>query len=135
MENNEIFNYDPRLENVRRYVDEHLADPLPLGRVAKVAGLERKYFSSFFHQQVGMCFRDWLAAKRIDRAVQMIRSANYTITHVALSAGFSSLRAFERAFKKTMGMSPRAFKKQVRPRPVTSDVRPFQPAAERQAGS
>lgn len=110
-----VFAYYPRLQKVKEYVDRHLGEDFSLATAARVAGLEEKYFSRFFHEKTGMCFRDWIARTRVSRAAEMISAQDYTITYTALAVGFHDLRAFERSFKRWMGTTPRAYKKSVRP--------------------
>ena len=110
-----VFAYYPRLRKVKEHVDRHLGDDLSLAAAARIAGLEEKYFSSFFHEKTGMCFRDWIARTRVDQAAEMFSSQDYTITYTALAVGFRDLRTFERAFKRWRGMTPRAYKRSVQP--------------------
>ena len=113
--NTGAFSYYVRLGRVRRYVMDHYAEPISLSEIAQVAGLERTYFSTFFHDKTGVLFRDWLASIRVDMAVKLICQRNSSIRRVATETGFSSLRTFERAFLKAQGLSPSSFRKRVRP--------------------
>ncbi len=112
----ETFAYYPRLKKVKKFVDEHIEDEISLATVAQIAALEVKYFSTYFHKKTGMCFTDWIARARVERAVDMMRTHDYSITWVAFTVGFRELRAFERAFKKCTGMTAQAFKRTVQPR-------------------
>ena len=111
----DVFFYYPRLLRVREYVIENLSDSIPVSKVAKIACLEEKYFSTFFHKKTGICFKDWLRQLRIERAMQIIRSTDTTITQIAFIVGYRDLRSFERAFKKFTGMTPLSFKHRARP--------------------
>lgn len=110
------FAYYPRLKKVKEHVDQHLEDEISLATAARIAGLEEKYFSTFFHRKTGICFTDWITRARIMRATDMMSVQDYTITGIAFAVGFRELRTFERAFKKFTGMTPRAFKSSVRPK-------------------
>ena len=77
--------------------------------------MEPRYFSKFFHDKAGICFKDWLASVRVARAKEMMAASNVTIAQTARSVGFGDLRTFERNFKKHAGMTPREFKETVRP--------------------
>jgi two-component system, response regulator YesN len=110
------FAYYKRLQRVKCHVERNLADEVSLQTAAQVAGLEQKYFSTFFRQKTGICFSDWVARERVSRATQMLKKHNYSITCVAQDVGFHNLRTFERAFKKVTGMTPREFKRSVHPR-------------------
>ena len=111
----DAFSYYVRLGRLRRFVEIHYADPISLALAAEVATMEPRYFSKFFHDKTGVCFKDWLASVRVGRAKEMMASSNYTITQTAFSVGFGDLRTFERNFKKHAGMTPREFKETVRP--------------------
>lgn len=113
--NRSAFRYYTRLSRVESYVEQNYGHPISLGDAARVACLERKYFSAFFRDKTGICFRDWLAQIRVIRATYLMRQTNHSITHVALAVGYSDLRTFERAFKKHKGTTPQQFKKAVGP--------------------
>lgn len=109
----EAFEYYDRLRRVRDFVTEHLSEDFPLTRAAKIATLEKTYFSTFFHEKVGITYRKWLQYVRVKEAMDQIRSSNCSITEAGLACGFQDLRTFERAFKKWTSMVPREFKKLV----------------------
>jgi AraC-like DNA-binding protein len=110
-----IFSYYPPLQRVREYVEQNLSEPISLREAASAAGLEEKYFSAFFHRKTGICFRDWLAGRRVDRAIEILTQRDDTITNVAASVGFQDLGTFERSFKRLTGLTPREFKRSVAP--------------------
>jgi len=113
--NPEAFTYYSRLARVKEYVEGTLDGDLSLTAVARVAGMERGCFSRFFRQKTGVRFSGWVASLRIRRAMDLMRSANRSITRVAYSVGFRDVRTFERAFKRDTTMTPSAFRKSVRP--------------------
>ena len=109
------FTYYPRLKKLKNHVDQHFADKISLSVAAEVTGMERKYFSAFFREKTGVCFKDWVAQVRIGRALDMLRAQDVSITCTAFSVGFQDLRTFERTFKRCTGMTPSAYKRKVRP--------------------
>lgn len=112
-----IFNYDPRLSKVKRFVDDHFSEPVSLTVAAQVAGLEKTYFSKFFRQKTGIRFRDWLSSERVTHAMEIMKTRNLPITELAFTVGFQDLRTFERAVEKHTGLNPRTLKKRLRPPP------------------
>jgi AraC-like DNA-binding protein len=50
--------YSP-LRKVKHYICQNYSEAISLKRAAQIAGMERKYFSTFFHKKVGICFRYW----------------------------------------------------------------------------
>src|SRR5919106_5635312 len=113
MINERAFEYYHCLREIRRFIEEHYMEEISLKKAARVAGLEKKYFSTFFHAKVGVGFKDWLTHLRIARAMDLMKTEDYTISEVAYSAGFKDIRTFERAFKKCTNRTPRDFKNRV----------------------
>ncbi len=113
--NERAFDYYPRLERVRTFVEDNLTEEITLEDVAKVAAMERTYFSAFFSQKVGVTFSAWLQYLRVARALELIRSKNHSITEVAFAVGFNELSTFQKAFKRWTSLTPRDFKKLARP--------------------
>lgn len=117
IDNNKIYHesfvYFPRLERIRAYVEDNIGEPLSLGQAANIAGLEKTYFSKFFHDKTGICFHDWLNQIRIHHASELLKKQNLSITDVAYRVGFQDLRTFERVVKKHLGCTPTAMKKQI----------------------
>lgn len=113
--NQGAFAYYDRLTPVLQFVTAHLATPISLEDAAKLAGLERKYFSAFFHSKVGTTFTDWIRILRVRRSMELMRAHDHSIPRIAFAAGFGDVRTFERAFKRYVGVSPTAYRSSVRP--------------------
>lgn len=96
-----------RLARLRRFVDEHYADPLPLEAAARIAGLEKTYFSTFFRRKTGVGYHSWLRWVRVQRALALMERHELGITAIAFEVGFGDLRTFERAFRMCTGHCPR----------------------------
>jgi len=111
----EAFTYYDRLSPVLEFVTAHVSTPISLDAAAKLAGLERKYFSAFFHSKVGATFTEWVRILRVSRAMELMRVRDDSIVRIAFAAGFRDVRTFERAFKRYVGLSPKAYRASVRP--------------------
>jgi transcriptional regulator GlxA family with amidase domain len=110
----EAFSYYARLSPVLRFVTANVAMPISLTAAANLAGLERKYFSAFFHSKVGATFTEWVRVLRVCRAMELMRAHDDSISRTAFAAGFQDVRTFERAFKRYVGVSPKAYRASVR---------------------
>ncbi len=115
--NDDAFLYYPRLRSVADYTEKHITDRITLGDAARVAGLERKYFSAYFRSKVGITWMEWLRLVRLVRAVNRIETQESSILRIALGAGFHDVRTFERAFKRYLGVPPMIYRAGARPRP------------------
>ena len=103
----EAFSYYHRLSAVLQFVTANVAAPISLGAAAKLAGLERKYFSAFFHSKVGATFTEWVRILRVSRAMELMGVRDDSIVRIGFAAGFQDVRTFERAFKRYVGVSPK----------------------------
>lgn len=113
--NGSAFRYYRRLARVRAHLEAHIDEPFPLASAADVAGLNPKYFSTFFRSKVGLRFTDWVNHVRTERAKALISSTNRSITRVAEEVGYADLRTFERAFKRHNAVTAKDFKRGARP--------------------
>lgn len=101
----------PQLSRVSRYVRANYASEISVERAAREAGLERKYFSTFFRKKVGICFRHWVTFIRVGRARQLLAERRLSISQIAFDTGFQDLRTFERAFQRFTGVSAATLRK------------------------
>ena len=100
---------------VADYVRAHLTDRITLAAAARVARLERKYFSTYFRSKVGISFSEWVRLLRVARAKRLIETREASIPRVAFASGFPDVRTFERAFKRFVGVPPAVYRASVRP--------------------
>lgn len=72
-------------------------------------GLTKPYFSRFFKNISGMTFSQYLNIIRLEKAIQLLNhnTENLSITQIASSCGFDTIRHFNRVFKDFTGLSPR----------------------------
>jgi len=98
------------VENVKRYIQEHLHEPLDRETLAAVAGFSIPHFHRVFTARVGESAAAYVRRLRLERAGRKLRMGAVDITEVALAAGYDSHAAFSKAFKQQFGLSPREFR-------------------------
>ncbi|MFV0134465.1 helix-turn-helix transcriptional regulator [Streptomyces sp. HMX87] len=92
-------------------MDRDWADPgLDLDAVAAHAGYSRYHFIRAFKEAYGGTPRQYLTHRRIDRAEDLLRTANLTVTEVCHLVGFSSLGTFSARFKAWTGLTPSEYR-------------------------
>ena len=99
--------------SVNRAIDhvlKHLAQPLKLEIVARVAGFSPFHFHRVFHALVGETLADFVKRLRLERALAHLSiTPRLTLTEIALNCGFASSSDFSRSFKQRYGMPPSVF--------------------------
>jgi len=106
--------HNRHLQHIRKYVNEHIEQPLELKDVAAHVGISGSYLSHLFTENTGVPFSAWVRHERIRRATVLLSALNKTIPEIAAAVGYRNVRTFERAFKCTTGMSPGRYRKYVR---------------------
>ena len=101
------------LETVHGYIRAHYTEPISLDVIASVCGLSPYYFAHLFKESTGTTFFNYLTAYRCDKATALLLSERKSMIDVALSCGFSDVRAFNRAFKRIYGQTPSEYRNQI----------------------
>lgn len=98
------------IEDVMRYIREHINEPLDRETLASIAGFSVPHFHRVFTAQVGESAASYVRRLRLERAGRKLRMGAVDITEVALAAGYDTHAAFSKAFKQQFGISPREFR-------------------------
>jgi len=109
-----VFEYYGCLQRVRAYVVTNFSSKISLDVVASIAGMEKTYFSTFFHKKVGLPFTHWLSLIRLNAAMELLSRSDRSVSETAYLVGFGDVRTFERQFKKHTRMTARQYKREVR---------------------
>jgi AraC-like DNA-binding protein len=100
----------PHLRTALGHIDLHFADELDLDRLAAVAGVSKYHFARSFEAAYGEPPMRYLTRRRIERAQDLLRSANLTITEICMMVGYASLGSFSARFTELIGESPSAYR-------------------------
>ncbi len=100
----------PHLRRARDHIDRHYDAPLDLAGLASVAGVSRFHFARVFRDAYGETPIRYLSRRRIERAQDLLRSANLTVTEVCMLVGYTSLGSFSARFTELVGETPSAYR-------------------------
>jgi len=95
-----------RMADAVRYMEEHLCDAIPLSELAAVTGLSLPRFKAVFKNTTGSPPGEYLSRLRIERAEELLRGGDRTVTDVAFLFGFSSSQYFSQVYRKFKGHPP-----------------------------
>lgn len=104
-------------ENMKRllsYIQEHYAEPLTLGDMARHFHFNPSYLSSYFSSHNEEGFIDYLHKVRIGKAEELLRSGDDPISEISGMVGYSDHSYFCKVFKKSTGLSPSRYRRQYR---------------------
>ena len=106
------------IRKIAEFVEPRLGSPLTLDDLASHVGLSRYHFCTAFKRATGTSPNEWLTIKRIDRAAVMLVRSDASVADIALSVGYGTPSAFSACFRRVMGMTPTAYRRQAAPAPV-----------------
>jgi AraC-like DNA-binding protein len=89
----------------REYLDEHAAEKVTLGALARFASLSTFHLCRVFREAVGMTPHAYQTQARVRRAKYLLRSG-LPIALVATEAGFYDQAHLTRHFKRIVGLTP-----------------------------
>ena len=96
------------LRAARDHLDRHFTESTDLATAATIAGLSKFHFHRLFSATYGVTPADYLTRRRIERARDLLRATNLTVTEVCFAVGYSSLGSFSARFKELVGDTPSA---------------------------
>ncbi len=100
----------PHLRRARDLADRSFAEPLDLDALAGAANVSRYHFARRFADAYGETPMRYVTRRRIERAQDLLRSANLTVTEICVMVGFSSLGSFSTRFRELVGESPTEYR-------------------------
>ena len=98
------------MQRVMAYINEHYAQPLTLDEIADAFFISKSYLSHEFVRYTNTSVYEYIQFRRICGAKLLIASG-VTLTDAAFQCGFNSYSSFLRTFRKTAGISPTDFQR------------------------
>jgi AraC family transcriptional regulator len=95
---------------VLAYIEEHLADQIPLAQLAQLVRLSPHYFCRAFKQSLGMPPHRYHTSRRIERAKILLADPAHSVTDIGLTLGFSETGSFTAGFRKATGLTPTGYR-------------------------
>ena len=88
------------------YIEHQLAEPLSIGHLAAQCALSPYHFARMFRESFGVPPHQDLLARRLARALDLLRNSTLALGDVALACGFASASHFANRFKQSLGGTP-----------------------------
>jgi AraC family transcriptional regulator len=98
-------------KRVAAYIEERVANDIPLATLAELARLSPYHFCRSFKRSFGMPPHRYHAIRRIERAKQLLADRQLSVTTIALDVGFSDTSRFSAAFHRLTGQTPSCYRR------------------------
>ena len=101
----------PGIQRALSWIHANYTRAIRLKEVAAVAAMSRFHFCRVFKAEVGLSFRQYVTRLRVERVKELLRESRKSVTDVALEVGFFDLSHLYRAFRRSTGRSPCAWRR------------------------
>jgi AraC-like DNA-binding protein len=108
---------DPRLDTNRRMlrvrdaIDRASAKPLDISALARIAYVSEAHFIRTFKETFGETPHRYLQRRRIERAMNLLRTTDDSVSEICLDVGFTSFATFSRTFREIVGETPSGYRR------------------------
>lgn len=103
-----------RIQAIYQYVQANFQEEVNLEQAARLANMTVPAFCRYFKKLTRKTFSQFTNEFRIAHACRMLGDDNLTIAAVSFESGFNNLSHFNRQFKNITGLSPRAYRKDLK---------------------
>jgi AraC family transcriptional regulator len=100
-----------QLDRVLEFLLAHLSEDLSLGSLANQSGFSAYYFARLFRLATGQSPHQFVLRQRIARAQRLLHETELPVAQVAAACGFASQSHLTQVFKRYLGHTPRAYRR------------------------
>lgn len=104
--------YSMMVQSCCDYINLHLSQQLNIDVLANHLGYAKYYLSTRFKKETGCSVNDYIKIARIERAKSLLATTKTSIDDIAQQVGFVSRGFFSNTFKRCVGISPAAYRKE-----------------------
>ncbi len=98
--------FDPKIGAALKSIHENLSDPWTVESLAKTAGMSRSAFAARFKELLAETPLEYVTEWRMQKATQLLQEPDKKLAEIALLVGYTSNAAFNKAFKRAVGLAP-----------------------------
>lgn len=88
------------------YIDVNLCNIKDLSDIASQFGYSYPHLSRIFSNEMGLSIQEYYNKKRFEKAIELLKNSEMSITQIAESLQYQSIHSFSKAFRKSFGISP-----------------------------
>lgn len=109
------------LAAAEKYVEVNIAGRVTVEELADFVGISQPYLFRLFKERYGRSPKQYIDARKMETAKELLRRADLTVTEVAASVGIRDVLHFSRFFSGREGVSPSEYRR-IKARQKTEDT-------------
>ena len=95
-----------------KYIHDHMSENIGMAEFEKITHYSKYYLIHLFRQQMGVPPYRYLHQCRIQRAQELLRSTNDSVSEIAAQVGYMDSVSFIRHFQSIVGATPAKYRKE-----------------------
>ncbi|MGW0777506.1 GlxA family transcriptional regulator [Streptomyces sp. NPDC002835] len=103
-----------RIDELRRWIADHLADDLSIEALAERMHLSVRHFARLFRQRTGSTPAAYVEAVRVEAARRLLEETDRALPDVATASGLGSVETLHRAFRRRLVTTPAEYRRRFR---------------------
>ncbi len=101
-----------KIKDVLDYINQNYQKDITLEELSKEVNISKFYICRIFKESLRMTPVEYINKVRVERAMELLRNTDMSISEIALECGFNNISYFIKIFKKYMQVTPLKFRKQ-----------------------
>lgn len=102
------YKYNDQIQEILSYINDNIKEDITIDSLSKHFFLSESYICRIFKSSTGTTINKYISARRIAMAKSLL-SNGHSVTDVYTGCGFNDYSNFLKAFKKTVGISPKKY--------------------------
>lgn len=98
------------VESAKNYIESNYYRNISVKEIAEILHISDRYLYNLFIKHENISPKQYLNKIKLEKACEMLRNTQNSITETALSVGFNDVLTFSRFFSKNMNVSPTEYK-------------------------
>ncbi len=102
--------YEDLANIIIRFFQEHICEKLSLADICKRVNYSRSFLCRTFKEQTGETLFACFNRLKMEKAKRMLQETEQSVVSISRELGFSEVKYFSSLFKKTVGVTPMAYR-------------------------
>ena len=103
------------IENIKNYIQENAYSKNTISEIAEIFHYNAKYIGQLFKKETKISLNEYIHLIRLEHAKILLSESDKTILSIAFEIGYNSVSYFNRVFKNHFSITPKEYRKMVRP--------------------
>lgn len=110
-----VWTHDERMKRVLEFIHSNIGESIDVDKLSSVANVTKPHFIRIFKREFGVSPIQYINSKKVEQAQLLLFTTDKAVKEVAYTLGFSDQNYFIRMFRKATGITPKEYRKQLRP--------------------